>query len=186
MLLLKPYTPSFISSPFLPGSCEPSLLSCTSPTPNSRFHIASLMSAFVIVSIRMQCNLKMAATTSTKYLGHIRSHNPDRLAIDRETKRNQQGGMYYPPILEITHYKCTWILSVQHWKLQCLERWKTHNSRDLTMASRRQGTNSKFLQLQQELDDICFLAITLQRKLSTLTSQVLSVLEFNFYQRNSF
>jgi len=47
------------------------------------------------------------------------------------------------------------------------------------MASRHQGTNSRVLQLQQELDDIHTLVIMLQSIMETLASQVLLVLELN-------
>jgi hypothetical protein len=53
------------------------------------------------------------------------------------------------------------------------------------MASRRQGTNSRVLQLQQELDDIHTLVIMLQSRMNTLASQVLSVLELSVNQRQS-
>jgi hypothetical protein len=44
----------------------------------------------------------------------------------------------------------------------------------------------EFFNFNEELDDICSLVITIQSRLSTLASQVLSVLEFNVNQRQSF
>ena len=51
------------------------------------------------------------------------------------------------------------------------------------MENRRQGTVSRVLQLQQELDDIQNLVIPSQSRMSTLASQVLSVLELSVNQQ---
>jgi hypothetical protein len=94
-----------------------------------------------------------------------------------------QGAMCRPLILSTPLYKLCRALYVQQWYSLFQERWQKLSSGDFNMENRRQGTISIVLQLQQELDDIHNLVITLQSTMSTLASLVLSVLELNVNQR---
>jgi hypothetical protein len=121
--LLELYTPLLMTSPFLPVSFKPPLFLCMLHAPDCLFHLVSLMPTLVLVLIPTMHNKEMVAPTSSKSLSQICSHASGHPTADWESKRNGQGGMYHPPILDSTIFKFTWVFSIRHQKLHISKGW---------------------------------------------------------------
>jgi hypothetical protein len=149
-------------------------------------HFASLPSEFILALVRMQHHQEMAALTPPKSLGRLCYHDPGHFASDWESTGDlmdlfsQQGGMYLPPIQETT------LLNTIVSFVRALETPPLCKVANSTQQRYQHGQQTTRNQLQQELDNLRSMVLSIQSRVGTLTYQVLAVLEISVNHRQSF